>query len=796
MYKLKRSRAAKVICFLLACFFMFTVMLSAVFAVYLYNTRGADALSDDVFNGVYTYLSHLEVNRLVSSGLIGDVIYGDGDGFLNNHRQFTEGRTNFAFTVTDENGKVLFRNFQPEATLPGYSAEEVFYVYDDDSMDYSYSGLSESASIAAQNNETDYPEGATEITAAPEITLPDVMDETTAAPDEETVTERQVSEPQLNEDSSAVDNENPLVGENEQVYIVDDRDEGLDSIFMFIYPEREFRNEIYTYCYDLYKTEYEPVEAMYYRNGRYEVYHQTDFAVSENGYVYFIGTEREYSTSYSPPEVVKTVTYNVTAAPDASLKVKDIVYYASLFEDTARFYTRHFAAITACLVLAAVIFASLSFIFAGYVRDEEKPVARGVHRLPADILLLALAVSVIVFIVMLVDVLFYNGYYYSYFDWDNLILPPALVLIYVCLYILAVKIKTRTVLSSCVSIRLIKWIAELIKQASDSLNVLWKLGIIYVITGIISVFVIYVTNHSRAAELAIYVVFKILELIPLVLVAINLHTLQSGARDISRGSLKNVSNRFLFGEFRKNADYLNSINSGINMAVEERLKSESTKTELITNVSHDLKTPLTSIVNYIDLLKKEELNNPKAREYVEVIDRQSQRLKKLTTDIVDASKAAAGSLEIKMENTDLSVLLGQVKGEYSERLAEKSLTLIDSSPDHPVTVYADGRLLWRVFDNLMNNICKYSLENTRVYLALTEKDGKAQVVFRNISAEELNVDANSLTERFVRGDSSRGTEGSGLGLYIAKSLTENMGGTFGISIDGDLFKATVGFNVI
>ena len=254
-----------------------------------------------------------------------------------------------------------------------------------------------------------------------------------------------------------------------------------------------------------------------------------------------------------------------------------------------------------------------------------------------------------------------------------------------------------------------------------------------------------------------------------------------------------MDTRSLFGEFKKHAEHLNNIGNGINAAVEERLKSENTKTELITNVSHDLKTPLTSIVNYIDLLKKEPVNNPKAAEYIEVIDRQSQRLKKLTTDIVDASKAAAGNVNCNMEPTDLALLLGQVKGEYTEKLAEKALTLVDSIPQEKITVLADGRLLWRVFDNLLNNVCKYSQPDTRVYVTLSVNNSFAGVVFRNISAQPLNIDAEALTDRFVRGDASRNTEGSGLGLYIAKSLCETMGGKMQIEIDGDLFKVTVVF---
>ena len=325
------------------------------------------------------------------------------------------------------------------------------------------------------------------------------------------------------------------------------------------------------------------------------------------------------------------------------------------------------------------------------------------------------------------------------------------------------------------------------------MNVLWKLGAVYVIGGILGLIVLALFHDAGGMLVVLYLLFKLAELAFLVLLGVNLHTLQNGAKDLSEGKRVTVKHKWLFGEFKKHAGYLNSIGDGINAAVEERLKSENTKTELITNVSHDLKTPLTSIVNYIDLLKKEPIDNPKAQEYIEVIDRQSQRLKKLTADIVDASKAAAGSVQMNLEPTDLNVLLGQVKGEYEEKLTKAGLTPVFTAPEEKVTVTADGRLLWRVFDNLLNNICKYAQPDTRVYLSLTKENGKAKVVFRNISAEPLNISAEDLTDRFVRGDASRNTEGSGLGLYIAKSLCETMGGGMTVEIDGDLFKVTVEF---
>lgn len=221
------------------------------------------------------------------------------------------------------------------------------------------------------------------------------------------------------------------------------------------------------------------------------------------------------------------------------------------------------------------------------------------------------------------------------------------------------------------------------------------------------------------------------------------------------------------------------------------MKSERFKAELITNVSHDLKTPLTSIINYVNLLKMEEVENPKAREYIEVLDRKSQRLKKLTEDLVEASKASTGVLTVNREKIGMCQLVDQALGEYEEKLEARKLTVVPSLPEGETYVYADGRHLWRVIDNLLGNCAKYAMEGTRIYLELVRGKGQVTLSIKNISRDPLNVPPERLMERFVRGDESRTTEGSGLGLSIARSLTELQGGTFELAVDGDLFKATV-----
>ena len=227
--------------------------------------------------------------------------------------------------------------------------------------------------------------------------------------------------------------------------------------------------------------------------------------------------------------------------------------------------------------------------------------------------------------------------------------------------------------------------------------------------------------------------------------------------------------------------------------MDERLKSERMKAELITNVSHDLKTPLTSIINYVDLLKKEDIQGEKAREYIEVLDRKSQRLKKLTEDLVEASKASTGTLTVNPERLGVTQLVTQALGEYSEKLSAAGLTVVSTLTEEEVYVQADGRHFWRILDNLMGNCVKYAMPGTRIYLDLVAWDGYVTLSLKNISAGQLNIPAEQLMERFVRGDESRTTEGSGLGLSIARSLTELQGGLFRLEVDGDLFKAVVSF---
>ncbi len=276
-----------------------------------------------------------------------------------------------------------------------------------------------------------------------------------------------------------------------------------------------------------------------------------------------------------------------------------------------------------------------------------------------------------------------------------------------------------------------------------------------------------------------------------------LNRLAEGGRALAAGDLDyQVDTSQLHFELKEHAENINRMGGCLTEAVNEQLKSERMKTELITNVSHDIKTPLTSIVNYADLLSKEETDNDKIAEYTEVISRQSRRLKRLIEDLVEASKASTGNLEVSLIPCEVGVLLSQAVGEYQQRLDEKALTLVAKLPETPLAIMADGRHLWRVFDNLLGNIYKYAQEGTRVYLSLEQQGDKAMLTFKNISKYPLDISAEELMERFVRGDAARHDEGNGLGLSIAQSLAELQRGSLSLHVDGDLFKVVLLFDLV
>ena len=328
----------------------------------------------------------------------------------------------------------------------------------------------------------------------------------------------------------------------------------------------------------------------------------------------------------------------------------------------------------------------------------------------------------------------------------------------------------------------------------EKLPLIWQAGMLFLVSVLLEIWVIFGDEFYGNGKAVLWVLLKCVEAAGIAYIVLAMRKLEDGARELAAGNLNyQVDLENLPGAFYTHGEHLNSMRTAIQAAVEDQIKSERMKTELITNVSHDIKTPLTSIVNYVDLLKKQEMPTDEAKEYLEVLDRQAGKLKKLTEDLVEAAKASAGTMPVNFQRTDVNVLLTQSSGEYQEKLQSKNLQLLLTPAQDNPAISADGRLLWRVFENLLSNIYKYALPGTRVYLTCQATGTQVTITFRNISANPLNISADELMERFVRGDDSRHTEGSGLGLSIAKSLTQLQNGTFDLAIDGDLFKAILTF---
>lgn len=358
--------------------------------------------------------------------------------------------------------------------------------------------------------------------------------------------------------------------------------------------------------------------------------------------------------------------------------------------------------------------------------------------------------------------------------------------------LLRFSFKILSKIGSCIK-SIFKWVWS----AVSYIPLFWKTAAIFSAVSILEFFVIILTWWEHDVLFIFWVLEHIILFLIVMTAAAMMSKLHRAAAAMAGGDLDHkVDTSKMVLDLKAHGEYLNSINDGISVAVEQRTRSERMKTELITNVSHDIKTPLTSIINYADLIEKDPDNVEKVKEYASVLHRQSDRLKRLIDDLVEASKASTGNIDIQLSPCNVGVMLAQTAGEYEQKMKDVGLELITRQEKDPVFIMADGRRLWRVFDNLMGNICKYALTGTRVYLTLERKDGHAVISFKNTSREPLDLTADELMERFVRGDSSRSSEGNGLGLSIAGSLTQLQNGRLELIVDGDLFKAILHFPLI
>lgn len=454
----------------------------------------------------------------------------------------------------------------------------------------------------------------------------------------------------------------------------------------------------------------------------------------------------------------------------------------------------------------AILFLSLGlgiffFVFliaaAGHRRGTEGIVATWLDKVPFDIYLgFAVIVECLLFLI-LANAGVSRGNVPLFVSFVFLLYCMCCVALFFVLSF-AVRVKLGKWWRNTVIWHIFDWIRRIFRMIVENVSLLWKAILAMGILAFFEFFgMLVLQNYITGTFLFVWFVEKIALTLFVCWIVIQMSRLQEGSARIAEGDLQHqIDTEKMFWDFKKHGENLNSISVGMSKAVDERMKSERFKTELITNVSHDIKTPLTSIINYVDLLEKEELQNPAAEEYLEVLDRQSGRLKKLIEDLMEASKASTGNLAVNLEKLEAGVSMVQTVGEFEEKTKASGLELLIVRPEQPLYIMADSRHFWRVIDNLMNNICKYAQPQTRVYINLEEKDGRVLITFRNTSRYPLNISSEELMERFVRGDSSRNTEGSGLGLSIAKSLMELMGGSFDLYVDGDLFKVVLGFALI
>lgn len=824
MKKLRRSRFAKFISGVLIIILSAVIVANIVGTILLMEENLYYADKQHIQQKVYSYMYNYTASDLLKYLSLCENMYANNDNYQNYHKsevdlfrsKYSTEQSNINFIVSDEYDNILLSN---NNSLPTdyFTFSSVFA---SDTEEYFRINFDEYDNISVIET------GITEI-----IDTTAYFDNNTQIDDEsdsETVF--------IDEDNSIISDKNnvPTIVSDSDYYLsefsVTNIYSGNKTTVLYYYQDL-INESILSFCK-------EEVKDLSFDIDRIKFY-QDDYKTDDNGEIYYNKRfsdenepEKSFTTTLTSGEKTANITYrykgsflmqeftnrlaystliinnntlrdfsfdyiqtgriqlNVSVHVPMTCHTDDIWKVAEKSVEAAVFYRDNILILTIIDILLYIFSFAFLFYSAGYIPGKDTPVARGLHAIPVDILTPILVLVCV-------------GLFALFCTEEPFFVVASIIGFAVCavsfVYTLTVRIKAHTLIKSSIIYKLMRLVKHVIKTISESGSIFLKIIIFITIFLVIaifeSIFIIFLGGSSDSIFSGIFIlVLRLIEIPIILLILTALLSLHNAAKRISSGDIDyRIKNEFLIGPFKKHADYLNSINDTVNNAVEERVRSESLKTELITNVSHDLKTPLTSIVNYIDLLKKEDISNPDAEEYIKVIDRQSQRLKKLTIDIIEASKAATGNIEIHNENLNLNVILQQTVGEYIERFQERELYLIPNIPDKNILISADGRLLWRVLDNIMNNIYKYSMSGTRVYMDVSCSGSYVFISLRNISKEKLNISPDDLTERFVRGDSSRNTDGSGLGLSIAKSLTEAMNGSFDISIDGDLFKVCISF---
>ena len=474
----------------------------------------------------------------------------------------------------------------------------------------------------------------------------------------------------------------------------------------------------------------------------------------------------------------------------------DITLSRALYNQTQNLYKYSYSTLAISIILASIELIYLIYSL-GHIKNKSEIYLSWLDKIPLEIVCLGYfllfvteaALSVICLSVISVDV--------------NLCVMLIMLVGYFsvlsALYgagTLLKRIKSHTFFKNSLAYRILKWIVKKYNNIKNTIasnkNLGGKIALYFI--GIVTISIL-IGLIFREFGILLDIVFWIWCYYKIMKEVDKFKQIHDATEKIYKGDTSIKLDESLYtGVLKELAIYINDIAGGFSNAIQESLKSERLKTELITNVSHDIKTPLTSIINYVDLLKQENIQDEKAKEYIEVLDNKSQRLKKLIEDLVEASKASSGNIKINKEVLNVKELLNQVTGEFEDKFNSRGLKIISKLPEETVYIKADSRYLYRVLENTYSNVAKYAEENTRVYVdCILEEENTVAIYVKNISKDELNISADELMQRFVRGDKSRNTEGSGLGLSIAKSLTELQDGTFNIYLDGDLFKVAIKF---
>lgn len=496
-------------------------------------------------------------------------------------------------------------------------------------------------------------------------------------------------------------------------------------------------------------------------------------------------------------------TYSIYTAYDANMQDDNRITAQSIIFDIAS-RTYSMAYILLPISIVASILLSLYLLFAvGYKKGEEGIYLDAYNKLP-----LGLAIFLDIIIGSILTLLIMGGFLISTRDVQlgiTLTIIASYFSILIGIYMvedILKRIKSGTFFKNSITYRFCHWIKTNLKGTFESLTYnktrTTKVTVVLIGLAFVTMFLtaLMFTEMGFFAFLllAIFLIWSYSKIMKTIK---QYNVIEEALKNIYEGKKgTTIEEEKLNQDFQKIAMYINDISGGFANAIEENLKSERLKTELITNVSHDIKTPLTSIINYVDLLKKEEMPNEKAQEYLEILDNKSQRLKKLTEDLVEASKASSGNIKLNMEKLNVKELIKQISGEFEDRFAKRKLQEILTLSEEDIYIMADSRYLYRVLENVYSNIGKYALEASRVYIDTFVEEEKITIQVKNISQDKLNITVEELMQRFVRGDTARNTEGSGLGLSIAQSLTELQGGKFEIYLDGDLFKVTIQFKKV